>query len=80
MDDRYPRTPASVRVYIYLYPILMAVLSTWLPNRGWVWIASILTGLAWFGAICIFIANALRREGYQAAFEDQSDPTSPLTD
>ena len=81
IDERYPRTPPGVRLYIFLYPIAVAVLLAWFSGRTWVWVAAIIIcGLAWFAAVAMFIGNALRREGYEAAIEDQSDPVARLND
>lgn len=80
IDERYPRTPAIIRAYIYIYPIAVAALATWFRDRDWIWVAVIVCGLAWVAALAVFIGNALRREGYEAAIADQSDPAARLTD
>jgi hypothetical protein len=53
-----------------LYPVGMMALAAWFSDRAWLWAVAIIVGLAWFSAVCVFLATTLRREGYQAAIDD----------
>jgi len=72
MDTRFPPTPLGVRWFMILYPVAMVLASGWFSGRHWFLAIAAFCALAWFGATCVFFANKLHREGYQAAMDDLS--------
>jgi uncharacterized membrane protein len=70
MEARYPPAPIFVRFFIVLYPVFLTALMVLLSNNAWLWALAAICGIAWFGAVSVFLANAFRREGYLAAMDD----------
>lgn len=77
LEDRYPATPSWVRLFMALYPVGIVALAVWFPQRSWLWVAAIICGLAWIGAVSVFLATTFRREGYQAAIDDLTKEPQP---
>jgi F0F1-type ATP synthase assembly protein I len=53
-----------------LYPVAIVIMAVLLSGYRWLWIIAVICGFAWLGAICVFLSNVFRREGYQAALDD----------
>jgi hypothetical protein len=70
MEARYPPTPIPVRFFIIFYPVFVTALATLFSDRAWLWAIAAICGLAWIGAVTIFLGNMFRREGYLAAMDD----------
>ena len=70
MEERYPLTPIAVRIFILLYPVFMTALMALFSDRAWLWAVAAICGVAWIGAVSVFLANMFRREGYSTAIED----------
>jgi F0F1-type ATP synthase assembly protein I len=60
-----------------LYPVVVIVLAIVLSGWAWLWAIAALCGLAWIGAVSVFLATTFRREGYQAAIDDQDSSLQP---
>ena len=70
MEARYPPVPIPVRAFILLYPVFVTALLALFYDRLWLWIIAAICGVAWIGAVALFLANSFRREGYMAAMDD----------
>ena len=69
-----------VGVFIVLYPVFVTALMVLFSDRAWLWIVAALCGVAWIGAVTMFLANMFRREGYLAAIDDLTDGENRSTD
>ena len=69
-SEKYPATPAGVRLFIVLYPVIMVTVAAMFPQRSWLWAVAIIFVLAWIGAVSVFLATTFLRKGYQAAIDD----------
>ena len=76
-SERYPAAPLWVRGYMTLYPVAVIALATWFSDRSWLWAVAVLCGLAWIGAVSVFLATTFRRDGYQAAIDDLTNCAQP---
>lgn len=70
MEARYPPMAMPVRAFILLYPVFVTALLALFSNSLGLWVMAGICGVAWIGAVALFLANTFRREGYMAAIDD----------
>lgn len=76
-SERYPATPLWVRAYMLLYPVSVMALAVIVSGWPWLRAVALLCGLAWIGAVSVFLATTFRREGYQTAIDDLNKDPQP---